>query len=300
MYKVDDILEVVRKPLGVDLYPGMIVQVVKVEFISQAVGLAFMNPEDIVPYNVKLCVKYPLTVLNGYGVAENIDASVFKPNKDISPSDFHFNTKYYSNLNTTIYDREKMRYVFMGEPKDPDSLKKISSYALRRELTDRGFKVIRDDEVVDMSNGPKKIIFNYPATICFWPDGTKTVVKCVEGQEFSEYYGYLACLAKKLYGTNGEINRIINRTKEYGDGHEGEVKKVDGAQVGQLLNAAVKVEQLQAELKVSKATAATLRNSLNSFYERFSKFIRKAPITHSSKKVLIGYAKKTFPEIFED
>lgn len=47
-----------------------------------------------------------------------------------------------------------------------------------------------------------KVIFNPPATIVFWKDGTKTVVKCKEGEEFSEWSGIALCLAKKLYGPN--------------------------------------------------------------------------------------------------
>lgn len=57
----------------------------------------------------------------------------------------------------------------------------------------------------------KKIIFNNPATIVFWLDGTKTVCKAMEGQEFSEYYGFLACLAKKMFGSNSAINRLIEK-----------------------------------------------------------------------------------------
>lgn len=47
-----------------------------------------------------------------------------------------------------------------------------------------------------------KALFNPPATIVFWLDGTKTVVKCKEGEEFSEWAGIALCLAKKLYGPN--------------------------------------------------------------------------------------------------
>lgn len=47
-----------------------------------------------------------------------------------------------------------------------------------------------------------KVLFNPPATIVFWRDGTKTVVKCKEGEEFSEWAGIALCLAKKLYGPN--------------------------------------------------------------------------------------------------
>lgn len=55
----------------------------------------------------------------------------------------------------------------------------------------------------------KRIIFHDPATIVFWQDGTKTVVKCMPGQPYSEYYGFLAALAKKVYGSNSAVERIV-------------------------------------------------------------------------------------------
>lgn len=60
----------------------------------------------------------------------------------------------------------------------------------------------------------KRIIFHNPATIVFWKDETKTVVKCMEGQEFSKYYGFLAAVAKKCYGNNSKINRMIEKYGE--------------------------------------------------------------------------------------
>lgn len=57
----------------------------------------------------------------------------------------------------------------------------------------------------------KRIIFNDPATIVFWEDGTKTVVKCMEGYEFSEYYGFVCALAKKLYGSNSKVVSVIKK-----------------------------------------------------------------------------------------
>ena len=58
---------------------------------------------------------------------------------------------------------------------------------------------------------PEKILFKPPATIVFWKDGTKTVVKCMEGETFNEYFGFLAALGKKIFGTNSELNRIVKR-----------------------------------------------------------------------------------------
>lgn len=59
----------------------------------------------------------------------------------------------------------------------------------------------------------RKIIYNNPATIVTWWDGDTTVVKVAEGQEFSEYFGLLAAIGKRIYETNGEIERDIQRKK---------------------------------------------------------------------------------------
>lgn len=60
---------------------------------------------------------------------------------------------------------------------------------------------------------PKEIIYNDAATIVYWADGTKTVVKCNENDEYSEYSGFVAAVAKKMYGGTGPINQIIKSKK---------------------------------------------------------------------------------------
>lgn len=66
---------------------------------------------------------------------------------------------------------------------------------------------------------PKEIIYNDAATIVYWTDGTKTVVKCNENDEYSEYFGFIAAVAKKMYGGTGPIKQIIKSKKTIrGDG----------------------------------------------------------------------------------
>lgn len=48
--------------------------------------------------------------------------------------------------------------------------------------------------------GIKKVIFNDPATIVLWDDGTKTVVKCSLGDTYSKWAGLAFCICKKLMG----------------------------------------------------------------------------------------------------
>ena len=56
---------------------------------------------------------------------------------------------------------------------------------------------------------PVKVIYHNPATIVFWGDGTKTVVKASSHDEFNEYAGFCAALAKKVYGTSSMVRRIV-------------------------------------------------------------------------------------------
>lgn len=68
----------------------------------------------------------------------------------------------------------------------------------------------------------KKVIFNDPATIVMWEDGTKTVVKCQPEDYYDKVIGLLLCMAKKMYGNNGKFNDILNKwcpeEDEYGPG----------------------------------------------------------------------------------
>lgn len=61
---------------------------------------------------------------------------------------------------------------------------------------------------------PTKIIYNPPATIVFWTDGTKTVVKCSADDEYNEYYGFLCALGKKMFGTNSHLKKLIDEKAE--------------------------------------------------------------------------------------
>ena len=59
----------------------------------------------------------------------------------------------------------------------------------------------------------KKVIFNDPATIVIWNDGTKTVVKCCEDDEFDPEKGLAMAISKKVLG--GSLKEIRKWTDEY-------------------------------------------------------------------------------------
>lgn len=66
------------------------------------------------------------------------------------------------------------------------------------------------------------VIFSDPATIVFWSDNTKTVVKCGEGDTFDPEKGLAMAIVKKFLGNNGRyFNEIKKWTELYYD------KKID-------------------------------------------------------------------------
>ena len=58
----------------------------------------------------------------------------------------------------------------------------------------------------------KNVIFNDPATIVFWDDGTKTVVKCQDGDKFDPEKGLAMAIVKKAYGNK---SNYCNKMKKW-------------------------------------------------------------------------------------
>lgn len=60
---------------------------------------------------------------------------------------------------------------------------------------------------------PKNIFKNGLYTTVLWADGTKTIVKRGEDEPDDEYSAFTAALARKIYGTNSAVKRIVRTTK---------------------------------------------------------------------------------------
>ena len=57
----------------------------------------------------------------------------------------------------------------------------------------------------------KEVIFNNPATVVLWTDGTKTVVKVSAEEEFDPEKGLAMAIAKKALGNSGNYFNIIKK-----------------------------------------------------------------------------------------
>lgn len=82
--------------------------------------------------------------------------------------------------------------TFTGDPKESVKTALNSVYGLKSPI--------------------EKVIFNDPATIVYWTDGTKTVVKCNDGDTYSPERGLLMAIAKKFLGGNaGRYNNELRK-----------------------------------------------------------------------------------------
>lgn len=65
--------------------------------------------------------------------------------------------------------------------------------------------------------GIKNVIFNNPATIVFWDDGTKTVVKCQNEENYDPENGIAMAITKKALGNKYDYyNTIAHWLKKAG------------------------------------------------------------------------------------
>lgn len=96
---------------------------------------------------------------------------------------------------------------------------KIDS-AARAEILNAADKTKRDGIVARATLIPKptnylpeikNVKFNGPATIVFWADGTKTVVKCQDGDDYSEEVGLAMCIVKKAFGNTSKYNDTFKK-----------------------------------------------------------------------------------------
>lgn len=57
----------------------------------------------------------------------------------------------------------------------------------------------------------KNVIFNDPATIVFWNDGTKTVVKCGKNDTFDPEKGLAMAISKYFFDNAGYFNDVFKK-----------------------------------------------------------------------------------------
>lgn len=103
------------------------------------------------------------------------------------------NIKYgkYANIDTPIKsDYPRITYPVYNRAIDERVYKQIVNERYGVPSASRYHEII-------------KVIFNEPATIVFWDDGTKTVVKALPGEEFDPEKGLAMAICKRVLGNKG-------------------------------------------------------------------------------------------------
>ena len=85
--------------------------------------------------------------------------------------------------------------------------------SLANQILDNFIEGLRADAEKCMADKyiPKKIIRSGECTIVFWQDGSKTIVRRDPEDADNIHTAFCAALAKKIYGSNSQIKKIIER-----------------------------------------------------------------------------------------
>ena len=126
-----------------------------------------------------------------------------------------------------VYDGNRSEYLNFDDARGLDKKEEIDNYFKRNIASSilnshYGLAVSKDhftnNIFEEMSKYqyrklPKidKVIFNDPATIIFWKDGTKTVVKCHDRDYFDKEKGFAMACLKKVLGNCGHYYEEVKK-----------------------------------------------------------------------------------------
>lgn len=117
------------------------------------------------------------------------------------------------DFSDSVTDRINICLVGHLSTEEINHLKYLHDSLLDIDLTTWGIKHDRDlamaYAVKRASYKPSRVIFNPPATIVFWNDGTKTIVKCREDDNFDEEVGLAMAIAQKVAGDRSKYKKMI-------------------------------------------------------------------------------------------
>ena len=130
----------------------------------------------------------------------------------------------------------------------------------------------------------KEVIFNDPATIVFWTDGTKTVVKCQEGDIFDPEKGLTMAIAKKVYGNKGSY---CNAIKKWCDPyHEKQKEKND--LVTRICDLSKKAALAALDAAMTEASIANAKEQEEKKHRNLYKYNDSKPVTIDCEKSYIN------------
>ena len=90
-----------------------------------------------------------------------------------------------------------------------DILEKLHDDINKQSRIDNSFGSYYEDDGGNVTY-IKEVIYNDPAVVVIWNDGTKTVSKCDYGDNFNPEFGLILCVLKKVVGNDQVAKLLMN------------------------------------------------------------------------------------------
>jgi hypothetical protein len=121
---------------------------------------------------------------------------------------FHYN-QLAPWLNDSKDAKELALSRYLGYKKNNEYKNEVAKYCSHDVITTEAvFNATRTVQTVIPKI--KDVIYNRPATIVFWEDGTKTVVKC-KNEKFDPEKGLAMAFSKKILGNKGNYYNVFKK-----------------------------------------------------------------------------------------
>ena len=154
-------------------------------------------------------------------IMTTVDKVYYKPTGEIDHKQFVFCTIHVDPDSKKVMEEKKMPYKkfdccgFAASTMFKDSEKTLTKREQKRinkekaQLEKVKYNQFLNSLVKRNTFCPKRIIVNGPCTIVFWSDGTKTIVRKSEGEIHNVYNAFCAALAKKMFGNNTQVCKMV-------------------------------------------------------------------------------------------
>jgi hypothetical protein len=100
------------------------------------------------------------------------------------------------------------RVVKFNQDRTPEEMDKA---VMKIFLNQMYGKARMDDAPMNVSTNIDKVIFDDPATVILWKDGTKTVVHAQDGEPYDKEKGFAMAVCKKIFGNDRDYYHVFKR-----------------------------------------------------------------------------------------
>ena len=144
---------------------------------------------------------------------DGITSSVNVPQDILDAQTYIASAVYPADLNPIIHTYVTSTGTGFVESKEEKQNKDKGETNMPTFMESRNivYSLIRETPIFNAEGSIKKVVFSGPATIVIWNDGTKTVVKCMEGDDYDPEKGLMMCIMEKLLGGKPAVKKLFKK-----------------------------------------------------------------------------------------